>query len=444
MKFKIDIENRILIPFMLVIVISILALTLASIFSSYDLIMAKEVEDAQSDLNRVNVLMNELDQVENDQNKKKELILSYINKSKIENFFIYEHNDLIVNHSTIDLTNKSLDDYILVDDTNKEYDWNYGYALNNRAIFYDVLDENKSLILITIIAITISMEIAILISYSISKPIKKLAQYCDKIIDAKDISEVVTIKRNDEIGTLSNALNNMVFRLDENNKKMIEMEFLSTIGQFAAGIAHEIRNPLTGIRTSMQVLKGRLLVEENTMNERLFEGVNREIHRINSLISDLLLFSKPKNPVKNLINLKDLAKKTIINKEFMLNNKDIKINIKGDENVLVEADENQFYQIIINLLTNSINSIEVSGTIDLLIEKSDYTRLIIEDNGCGISIENQKNIFKPFFTTHSDGTGLGMCIVYELVKLNGGSIFVDSTEGMGTKVVIQLLNYKEG
>ena len=286
------------------------------------------------------------------------------------------------------------------------------------------------------------MQITIIVSYNISKPIKQLAIYCDKIIDSSSFQEKIDVKRSDEIGTLSEALNNMIWRLEENNERLIELKSLSTIGQFAAGIAHEIRNPLTGMKTSIQVLKYRLCKEDNSTNGKLFDGVINEIDRINELVTGLLDFSRPRAPAFQETKILNVIDKTLKGINKASEGKSIKIDLRYKEDIIIWADNSHIEQVFLNILNNAINSIKSRGIINIIINRlgnddNDLVEIQIQDNGCGIDEENLKKIFNPFFTTRNKGTGLGLSIVYELVKINKGKIKINSILNEGTNVIME-------
>lgn len=437
-----DIENKILIPFMLLLILSILTLTTISIANNYELVLASEIENSTREIKNIVLLMDDINNKIHDEEEAKEFILNNLIESKNENFFIISNREFLIRSDSIDDKSIDSDDFLITYEQYEKYDWTLGYALEKSSFFYEVLDNEKNLILAAIIVMIISMQITIIVSYNISKPIKQLAIYCDKIIDSSSFQEKIDVKRSDEIGTLSEALNNMIWRLEENNERLIELKSLSTIGQFAAGIAHEIRNPLTGMKTSIQVLKYRLCKEDNSTNGKLFDGVINEIDRINELVTGLLDFSRPRAPAFQETKILNVIDKTLkwINKAS--EGKSIKIDLRYKEDIIIWADNSHIEQVFLNILNNAINSIKSRGIINIIINRlgnddNDLVEIQIQDNGCGIDEENLKKIFNPFFTTRNKGTGLGLSIVYELVKINKGKIKINSILNEGTNVIME-------
>lgn len=220
---------------------------------------------------------------------------------------------------------------------------------------------------------------------------------------------------------------------------MERVDRLTSIGQLAAGIAHEIRNPLAGMKTSIQVLKNRLYEQKTDANLGLFNGVLFEIDRINNLISDLLDFARPRLPDYEVENPVEILNKSLylINKEA--SEKNIEINIEiNTGNLLILVDKSQIEQVFLNVIKNAIMAMEPGGILNISLnklssKKGDHLEIVFQDNGCGISKENIGRIFDPFFTTHPQGTGLGLSVVYELVSGNNGEIEIDSIINVGTK-----------
>lgn len=441
-----DIENKILIPFMILLILSILVLTTISITNNYKLLLYNEIDDSKREIKNILTFIDNISDKISDEEEARSFVLEYLADSERDNFYVIHNENFLINNGSLDNNFFDSQDYLLTQVEYEKYDWKLGYALVKSSFFYEVLNYEKYLILGAIIIMIISMQVTIIVSYNISRPIKQLATYCDKIIDSSSFNEQINIKRNDEIGRLSEALNNMILRVEENNERLIEMKTLSTIGQFAAGIAHEVRNPLTGMKTSIQVLKSRLFKEDNSINERLFDGVISEIERLNELVTDLLHFSRPKAPVFQEAKLVSIIDKTLEGINKIADDKSIKIDFKYQEDIIVWADKYNLEQVFLNLFNNAINSIKSKGVINIIINRlekdsGDLVQIQVQDNGCGIDEENLKKIFNPFFTTRSKGTGLGLSIVHELIKLNKGKIKINSKLNEGTIVIIEFPIY---
>jgi PAS domain S-box-containing protein len=405
------------------------------------------------------------------------------------------------------------------------------------------------------------MQATIIIAHNISKPIKLLADICNKIANG-NLEEKIMIRRSDEIGILADSFNNMIGKLQLNTYKLIEMKQfnedilknistgiitidrdenivsknqaaedilkyniknledntgleeiilkqlqntltmkkdithiyklrnissdddyyldvvtsilktsknkmggaicsfnditerkkiekdiemvnrLTSMGQLAAGMAHEIRNPLSGMKMSIQVLKKRLCTPYSKSNEDLFDGVLYEIDRLNNLITDLLNFAKPRLPRYEIINTIEILNKALyLTKKTALEN-GIKICVEEDSSkLLIYVDKDQIEQVFLNIITNGLKAIGSDGILDIKLnhslgEKGNFVEIEFYDNGCGIKTEYIDKIFDPFFTTNSQGTGLGLSVVHKLVAENNGEIEVKSKENIGTSFKI--------
>ncbi len=216
------------------------------------------------------------------------------------------------------------------------------------------------------------------------------------------------------------------------------MDRLACLGEMAAGLAHEIRNPLASISGAAQFLaEGDLISQEG---RRLLDIIFRETSRLNRLTDSFLLYGRPTRESVELVNVADEVEEIVdlISRRRNLPEADIRVDIP--ENAVLETEPNQLRQILVNLLLNAWQAlparggrIDIIGTVD-----SSSLGLSIQDNGCGIDSEKLNKIFNPFFTTKPDGTGLGLAIVHRLIHDLKGRISVESTPEQGTDFVLTL------
>jgi nitrogen fixation/metabolism regulation signal transduction histidine kinase len=221
------------------------------------------------------------------------------------------------------------------------------------------------------------------------------------------------------------------------------LDRLATAGRLASGVAHEIRNPLTGMRTSIQVLKKRLKNLLSGSNEIMFDRLIKEIDRMNKLISDLLDYSTRSDYKPEKVNIYQSVSDTLALLDDELESKGIFVSLEIDlKGLNFFIDQSHFNQILLNLIKNAMDAVNpYEGVIRIEGRYADEslakTELIISDNGSGISQDLAEKIFDPFFTTKADGTGLGMFVVHELVQQNSGEIDVHGVEGEGTRIVLR-------
>lgn len=218
------------------------------------------------------------------------------------------------------------------------------------------------------------------------------------------------------------------------------LERLATAGRLASGVAHEIRNPLTGMRTSMQVLKKRLGPYAEDKNISIINRTIGEIDRLNQMTSDLLEYAKPKQYQPSKVVVSEIVNSVYTLIEGDMRERSIKFETSYPSpqwELYVDADH--LHQILLNVLKNAIEAIDnngiirISGADDFL---SSSGMLLIQDNGIGMDSNDLEKIYDPFFTKKINGTGLGMSVVYELVNQNDGKIQINSAYGEGTQVIL--------
>jgi two-component system, sporulation sensor kinase E len=213
--------------------------------------------------------------------------------------------------------------------------------------------------------------------------------------------------------------------------KLKHAERLSYLGKMASWVAHEIRNPLTVIDGFSQLLA-------HTSDKEKIKTFSTEIHkgtkRINHIIEDILTFARTKTQVKfGTVNLWKMMK------EITENISDVRIFIKGDENMTVIGEEESLKSLFLNIIHNSIDAMDKDP--QMIIEFRESNKWVITelvDNGKGISQDDLKNLFTPFFTTKSRGTGLGLAIVKKIVDDHNGKLEIESEEGKGTTCRVSL------
>jgi PAS domain S-box-containing protein len=235
-------------------------------------------------------------------------------------------------------------------------------------------------------------------------------------------------------------------KMIENN--LIRVDRLASVGQFAAGLAHEIRNPLTGIKTGIQVIKNREASKCNEDSVELMEGLKDEIDRINNLVTDLLDFSKPKQAVREKADVNKIIRKSLDMAKEGIHTKEMQVTVITEANQnFVYVDKGQAEQIFLNIITNAVEAVELGGSLCILTEPVledgiRWIRIIFEDDGVGMEEALLDKIFNPFFTTKLKGTGLGLVVVSKLIEENNGKIYIESQLNKGTKIGILLPEYR--
>ncbi len=273
----------------------------------------------------------------------------------------------------------------------------------------------------------------------LTRPIRNLVKGAQEIGKGNFGYIIETGSTDDEFKTLSNAFNQMSHNLKEKEKlemQLLQSNKLATVGQLAAGIAHEINNPLGNISLYTQMLLKR---GKNTEAQEKLTVINDEANRAAEIVKGLLDFARQSEPRLSNIDINNEIVKVL--SILKPNLKDIRVNTDIAPLPFILADGGQIQQVIMNLLKNSIQSISENGEITLkTIAKDNNVEIIVSDNGCGIPKENLGRIFDPFFTTKEpgEGTGLGLSISYGIIKRHNGTIEVESEVGKGTTFTIKL------
>lgn len=249
----------------------------------------------------------------------------------------------------------------------------------------------------------------------------------------------------DEVGILIKKFDEMEEELlkreeelKKKNEELLQSKKLAALGTLAAGVAHELNNPLNNIYISAQVLK-REVVEMPDFIRETVDDIMAQSIRVKHIVSDLLEFAKGREPDIRETDLEEFILGSYKSVSIARNTEGINFNIEApDEPIIVMADPAQMERVFINLFNNAIDAMEGKGKIDVTITKGERDITIkVSDSGKGIPPELLEKVFEPFYTTKERGTGLGLAIVYNIIKRHGWNISVES-KGKGTTFIINL------
>ncbi|NPV70139.1 MAG: transporter substrate-binding domain-containing protein [Firmicutes bacterium] len=212
---------------------------------------------------------------------------------------------------------------------------------------------------------------------------------------------------------------------------------MEALGELVSGIAHEIRNPLTAIKAFLEMLPAKY--DNESYRAEVTRHVPAEIDRLNRIISDLLEYSRPRRPVEEDVEVRQIIDDILVLFKSRTDGAGVLVSVDVQPTLRVRADKGQLKQIMINLMLNAVEATEGGGRVAVSGAAVDNRGVIaVEDNGPGISEKDLGRVFDPFFTTKEKGSGLGLWIAYELTKENGGDIELRSAEGAGTTVTVRL------
>ncbi|MGB3863629.1 MAG: cache domain-containing protein [Candidatus Aminicenantaceae bacterium] len=328
---------------------------------------------------------------------------------------------------------------------------------------------NRVILAFSVIAVLSVVLLLVLLFISTTRiihPIKEMVLATQKIAEG-DLSHKVNVESKDEIGFLANSFNQMTADLKTANEKLLEWgrtlekkveertkelreaqahliqsEKLASLGKLAAGVAHEINNPLGGI-----LIYSHLLLEDLDESSPYYgnlEKIVKETTRCKDIVKGLLEFARPKEPEATSTNVNELLDKSLslVGSQSLFQNIQVKKHYSTDLPLIV-ADSSQLQQVFMNIILNAADAMNGNGRLTLrtYLDSSGKDLIIdFEDTGPGIREEDKKKIFDPFFTTKEvgQGTGLGLSISYSIIRKHQGTIDVQSTFGEGATFTIKL------
>jgi signal transduction histidine kinase len=295
-------------------------------------------------------------------------------------------------------------------------------------------------------AVAICGAFLLVLTHTIQRPMVELQEKIAKVGEGDFEVTLSFARRNDEVGDLGRNFNRMVEQLKSSREEierlhrtqMSRAEHLATLGELATGLAHEIRNPLAGISGVVEIIARDLPAQSPA--RAVVKDVRVEIAQINTILTDLLQTARPHAPDIRLSDLNTTVEHAVMLARHEALSKPIGIVLKKDAKLPeVEHDSSQMHQVLLNLLLNSIQAIEGPGQITVTLDShKEMARVVVTDNGRGIAAEHLPNIFRPFFTTKGNGTGLGLSLARRIVEQHHGYISAESTVGKGTRFTVEL------
>ena len=318
------------------------------------------------------------------------------------------------------------------------------YVGSRQKVFLDFLSTfRRQTSLVAVITILMTFLIATPVSRKITRPLQELStlSQVSQLVAEGNLQARAPSCGGGAVGLLADSFNDMLDRLQEAQKQLVESEKLASLGQLAAGVAHELNNPLATV-----LLFAEVLLRENKANDRHqtdLRTIVRETERCKTIVASLLDFARQHQVDAAEINLNHLISRVIDLEKNHHRYDRLEIQTNLDPHLpRIQADEAQLQAVISNLMTNAADAMPEGGKLIIRTRKAKDDQIIfeVEDEGEGITPENQARLFTPFFTTKQlgKGVGLGLSIVYGIIKMHRGQISVQSKMSEGTTFTIQL------
>jgi signal transduction histidine kinase len=281
-------------------------------------------------------------------------------------------------------------------------------------------------------------------------PLQQLHQGACRVAQG-DFDYRVRLNTNDEMAELADAFNQMTARfqeiaddldrqVQERSRELIRSARLASVGFLAAGVAHEINNPLTAIKWTAESLTGRFDsilqntdAAESSVARRYLEMIHKQAMRCQQITAKLLDFARGQQTTRTNVDITALVGEVVELVSHISHFRDRQVHFLRTEPCFVEVNASEIAQVVLNLISNALESMDAGGLLEIdVLEQTDQVVIVFRDNGCGMTAETLENLFEPFFTQKrsGQGTGLGLSISHRIVRDHGGRIEATS-EGLG-------------
>lgn len=310
---------------------------------------------------------------------------------------------------------------------------------STKSIEMSIQESMANIIIVAAAIIGMSIIISIVLSRSISKPILKIKENVDNIAKGNLQKEKIQSKI-PEINELYEEIIYMGRKIEKYQNDLVKTERLTTVGEMSARITHDLRNPLTAIKNAIEIMKMKN-PEKIKENQRYFDMIQDAVTRMNHQIDEVLGFVKAKEPERNFVKFSEISSNVL---KTITTPKNIKITI-SDNNERIWCDKIQLQNVLINLISNSIQSIgnnEGEIIIDVIVEEG-FDKITVKDNGHGIPENLLETIFEPLYTTKQDGTGLGLVSCKNTIEAHNGKIYAQNSDEGGAIFTILLPKIRE-
>lgn len=284
------------------------------------------------------------------------------------------------------------------------------------------------------------MAVGVFLVMKVTRPLKLLEESTTKLANG-EFEPIETLPAEKEIRDIFQSFNTMARQLKKREEQLVQSKKLASLGTMAAGVAHEINNPLSNISSSCEILLEELDIADKEFQAKVLRKVLEQVDKARIIVLNLLEFSRNRAFKRELLNLKEIIDKTVSLYQAQ-KPPCVEIATYIEEDLTIFADRQRIEQALLNLISNACQACQGEGrvTIRSTVSTDGMVKIRIKDTGTGIAPEDLAMIFDPFFTTKDvgKGTGLGLFITHDIVVRHQGSIQVTSTPGKGTTFCVSI------
>lgn len=307
--------------------------------------------------------------------------------------------------------------------------WTIGFTLPTDVLFGDILALKRTSVSFALAVAAFALLTTLFFVRRITDPIQQLIRGAQEFSEG-NLAHRISIQGEGEMRRLGEEFNAMAQKLEAREKQLRTVDRLASLGILAAGVAHEVRNPLAGMKSCAQLMQRKAISPEVA---GLAGDINEEIQRLDTIVRQLLEFARPGEAARTRVALAPIIERSLEMTRNALEKTGIDIVQNSTAAPEVFVDPGQVQQILLNLILNAAQAMPTGGALQISLQPTDEeVVLAIADNGCGIAPEHLDHIFDPFFTLNPGGTGLGLSVAHALMEENSIRSKVVSRPGEGT------------
>ncbi len=335
----------------------------------------------------------------------------------------------------------------------RDSQWLLVIEMARNTILAPVLDLKNWIVYLILIVVIVSLLIARWAAARLAKPVHDLAQIITRYADG-DRKVHYSGNRRDEIGLAGKAFNYLTNKMEKTQKRRIKAELaarqserLAAVGQMAAGIGHEINNPLMNIMSLASLVEKSVPEQDVQMKDDL-KALQNEGERCARIVQGVLNFARENKPKYEEFDFSELMRETAVIFEHRLRTSNVNLVLDVQEPLIMQGDSGQLQQVLVNVVINALHASQPGSEIIMRAKKTDGKIMAeVLDSGNGITDENLARAFSPFFTTKAEGsgTGLGLSVSYGIIRKHGGSIVLENRPegGVRVEIILPRVNAKE-